>query len=77
MTILGVAFDFVAQNKFYLLAASALIYIAKLYTDSRRLSAFNGPFVARFTDLWFAKAAFGVSQHAVLAAACEKYGTIL
>jgi hypothetical protein len=77
MTILSIAFDFVAQNKFYLLAASALIYIGKLYSDSRRLNTFKGPFAARFTDLWFAKAAFGVSQHAVLAAVCEKYGTIL
>lgn len=51
MTILGVAFDFVTQNKLYLLAVCAVLYIVKLYSDSRRLSAFRGPFIARFTDL--------------------------
>ena len=77
MTILSVVLDFVFQSKFYILVACALAYVARLYNGSRRLSTFKGPIIARFTDLWFAKAALGDSQHAVSAGVCEKYGTVL
>lgn len=59
MTLFGAAIDFALHNKYYLLAASAVLYLAKLYSDARRLEAFKGPWAAKFTDLWFAKAAFG------------------
>lgn len=76
MTAFGATIEFALQNKYYLLAASAILYIAKLYNDSRRLKAFEGPWLTQFTDLWFAKAAFGDHQHVVLAEVCKKYGDL-
>lgn len=76
MTLLGAIIGFALQNKYYLFAASAALYTAKLYIDSRRLKAFKGPWAAQFTDLWFAKAAFGDHQHAVLAEVCDRYGDL-
>ncbi|KUJ22530.1 pisatin demethylase [Mollisia scopiformis] len=76
MSVFSAVFQFCVQNTYCLLAASAALYGALLHSNYRRLKAFRGPWAAKFTDLWLAKAALGDSQHAVLADVCEKYGSI-
>lgn len=68
------AVDLAVEFRWYLAGTLLTAYIAKLYWDCHRLRAFSGPFLARLTDLWFAKAVFGINQCGVLAEVCEKYG---
>jgi hypothetical protein len=77
MTIIGTAIDLVTEYQWHLVAAILTGYFAKSYVEYRRLKAFNGPWLAGWTDLWFAKAAFGINQCGVLAEVCEKYGITL
>jgi hypothetical protein len=74
MTIVSTAIDSVAGFRWYLIVSLIAAYIVKLYSDYHRLRAFKGPFLARWTDLWFAKAVFGINQCGVLAEVCSKYG---
>jgi hypothetical protein len=74
MTIVSTAIDLATEFRWYLVAALVAAYIAKLYSEYHRLRAFKGPFLARWTDLWFAKAVFGTNQCGVLAEVCAKYG---
>lgn len=46
------------------------------WTSYRRLSAFNGPVMARFTNLWMAKAVASKEQHLKLFEVYEKYGEL-
>lgn len=75
MTLISTAIDFAMEFQWHILVVLITAYFTKSYIQYRRLSAFNGPWLAGWTDLWFAKAAFGTNQCAVLAEVCEKYGT--
>ena len=74
MTIVNALVDIVMDFRWYLVVALVTAYIAKLYSEYHQLRAFKGPWLARWTDLWFAKAVFGINQCGVLADVCEKYG---
>ncbi|KAE9368277.1 cytochrome P450 monooxygenase [Stipitochalara longipes BDJ] len=76
MTIVSTAIDLATEFRWYLIAALAAAYFAKVYSGYRRLGAFSGPILARWTDLWLAKASFGVNQCRVLAEVCAKHGPI-
>jgi len=74
MTIISSAIDLAVEFRWYLIAALAAAYIAKSYSEYRRLRAFRGPILAQWTDLWLAKHAFGTDQCRALAEVCEDYG---
>jgi len=76
MTMIGTAIDLVIEYRWHLIVSFLLAYIVKLYSDDHKLRAFKGPWLARWTDLWFAKAVLGINQCGVLAETCEKYGII-
>jgi hypothetical protein len=77
MTIVSSAIDIVMAFQWHIAVAIVSACFVKSYVEYRRLKAFKGPWLATWTDLWFAKAAFGIDQCGVLAEVCEKYGTIL
>jgi hypothetical protein len=74
MTIVSTAIGLVVDFRWYIIAALVVVYSAKGYAEYRRLRAFNGPFLAQWTDLWLAKAAFGTNQCGALADVCANYG---
>ncbi|PMD37965.1 cytochrome P450 [Hyaloscypha variabilis F] len=76
MTIVSTAIGLVVDFRWYIIAALVVVYSAKGYAEYRRLRAFNGPFLAQWTDLWLAKAAFGTNQCGALADVCANYGSI-
>ncbi len=74
MTIISATIHLATEFRWYLAVGLLTAYAAKLYSEYHRLRAFKGPPVAAWTDLWFAKAVFGINQCGVLAEVCETYG---
>lgn len=70
---------FVLAFKWLLVGGLLATYAARSYGQYRRLSAFKGPWLAAWSDMWFAKCAFGIGpeNHALLTDVCNKYGQFL
>jgi hypothetical protein len=76
MTIISIAIALAVEYRWHLLLAFTALYFARSYAEYSRLNAFKGPWLAGWTDLWFAKVAFSINQCEVLAEVCEKYGML-
>ncbi|KAI9051984.1 hypothetical protein LZ554_004238 [Drepanopeziza brunnea f. sp. 'monogermtubi'] len=78
MTLTVAFITFVSSFRWYIIGSVLTAYVASSYRQYRRLSAFKGPRLAAWTDLWFAKSAFGIGppSHELLADICWKYGTL-
>ncbi|KAL5327503.1 hypothetical protein ACEPPN_005201 [Leptodophora sp. 'Broadleaf-Isolate-01'] len=78
MTATSEAFNFILACKWIIAGGALATYVAISYLQYQRLRAFKGPWLAAWTDLWFAKCTFGIGpeNHLLLSNVCQDYGIL-
>ncbi|PVH84007.1 cytochrome P450 [Cadophora sp. DSE1049] len=78
MTVVSEAWSLVLAFKWFIAGVMFTTYAASSYLQYRRLGAFKGPWLAAWTDLWFAKCTVGIGpeNHLLLSNICEEYGVL-
>jgi hypothetical protein len=68
--------DYLYDLRYFLLAFAVAFVLRQQWDSYHRLSGFNGPFLARFTNLWLARSVGSRKLHLELYETSLKYGII-